>query len=89
MDDNVGDPEVFDDVGGEDDLAPGPVCAVVEHHPVLGPPHVVAESDADLLQSSKVSCADWRVSTIQMNISVQDLPRQTELKLPPYLTLKT
>ena len=42
MDDNVGDPEVLDDVGGEDDLAPGPVRAVVEDHPVFGPPHVVA-----------------------------------------------
>ena len=68
MDDNVGDPEVLDDVGGEDDLAPGPVRAVVEDHPVFGPPHVVAQSDTDLLQSIKVSCGESL--NIQINISV-------------------
>ena len=56
MDDNIRNPEVFDDVRSQDDLAPGPVCAVVEDHPVFGPSHVVAQPHADLLQSIKVSC---------------------------------
>lgn len=56
MDDNIRNPEVFDDVWGQDDLAPGPVCAVIEDHPVFGPSHVVAQPHADLLKRIKVSC---------------------------------
>ena len=49
MDDNVWDPEVLDDVRSDIDLSPGPICAVIENHPVLWPPHVVAQPHADLL----------------------------------------
>ena len=47
---DVGNPEVLDDVRVDVDLAPGPVGAVVEDHPVLRPPHIVAQPEADLLQ---------------------------------------
>ena len=47
---DVRHPEVLDDVRVDVDLPPGPVCAVVEDHPVLRPPHVVAQPQADLLQ---------------------------------------
>ena len=47
---DVRHPEILDDVRVDVDLAPGPVCAVVENHPVLWPPHVVTQPQADLLQ---------------------------------------
>ena len=47
---DVRHPEVLDDVRVDVDLPPGPVCAVVEDHPVLRPPHVVTQPQADLLQ---------------------------------------
>lgn len=50
MDDNVWDPEVFDDIRSDIDLSPGPVCAVIEDHPVLWPSHVVPKPHADLLR---------------------------------------
>ena len=46
---DVGNPEVLDDVRVDVDLPPRPVRAVVEDHPVLRPPHVVAQPQADLL----------------------------------------
>ena len=51
MDEDVRYPEVLDHVRVDVDLPPGPVCAVIEDHPVLGPAHVVAESEGELLQT--------------------------------------
>ena len=49
MNDNIRNPEVFDDVRSDIDLSTRPVSAVIEHHPVLRPPHVVSQADTDLL----------------------------------------
>ena len=49
VNDNIRNPEVFDDVRSDIDLSTRPVSAVIEHHPVLRPPHVVSQADTDLL----------------------------------------
>ena len=51
---NVRDPEVLDDIGVDVDLPPRPVRAVVENHPVLRPPHVVSQPQADLLHDKSL-----------------------------------